>query len=129
MTLALTGIYAVLLALLAQWLTASISILRAKTGISILHGDNMALAERIRRYGNFAENVPLALILMAIVELNQASPTWLHAIGGILLISRIIHPIGIQHDNVKQIFRIIGATGTRLSMIIAMVFIVWTYLG
>ena len=67
MTLALTGLYASALALWAAWLGAQVSIMRAKTNISILHGENMELAEKMRRHGNFIETVPIALILMAIV--------------------------------------------------------------
>ncbi len=36
--------------------------MRGKTGISILHGDNMDLAEKMRRHQIFVEYVPLALI-------------------------------------------------------------------
>ena len=129
MTLALTGLYTTALALWAMWLGAVVSIHRAKSGISILHGDDMALAEKIRKHGNFTEVVPLALILMAIVEMNGASSAWLHAIGGILLISRILHPYGIKHDNPQEVLRGIGSGGTSLSMLISMVFIVWTYFG
>lgn len=127
MTLALTGLYTCALALWAAWLGASVSIMRAKTGISILHGDDMVLAEKIRKHGNFTEVVPLALILMAIVELNGASNLWLHAIGGLLLISRILHPFGIKHDNPQEILRGVGSGGTSLSMLISVIFIVWTF--
>lgn len=127
MTLELTGLYACALALWAGWLGASVSIMRAKTGISILHGEDMALAEKIRKHGNFTEVVPLALILMAIVELNGASTTWLHAIGGLLLVSRLVHPFGIKHDNPQEILRGIGSGGTSLSMVLSIIFIVWTF--
>ena len=126
MTLAWTGIYGSALALWVIWLGASVSIVRAKTGISILHGEDMALAEKIRKHANFTEVVPLALILMAIVELNGASSTWIHSIGGLLLISRMVHPFGIQHDNPSNLLRGLGSGGTTLAMLIAIVFIVWT---
>ena len=127
MTLQFTGLYASALALWAIWLAASVSIYRAKTGISILHGDDMALAERVRRHGNFTEVVPLALILMGIVEMNEASPIWMHAIGASLLISRVLHPFGIKHDNPVEALRGIGTGGTTLSMLISVIFIVWTF--
>lgn len=127
MTLAITGIYTSILAILTIWLGARVSIHRAKTGISIMHGDDMTLAEKIRQHGNLTEAVPIALILMGIVELNGASPVWLHTIGGILLLSRIIHPFGIKHDKPSEVARGIGSTGTSIAMVISMVFIVWTY--
>jgi len=129
MTLELTGLYASLLAILGTYLGAMVSVMRAKTGIAILHGDNMALAERIRRYGNFIESVPLVLILMSAVELGGASANWLHAIGGILLISRLIHPLGIDHKKPATPARIIGSLGTRIATLIAVIFLFWNAFG
>ena len=129
MTLQLTGIYASMLAVLGIYLGIAVSILRGKTGIAILHGDNMVLAERMRRHGNFVESVPLVLILMGAVELAGASPNWLHAIGGILLVARIIHPFGIDHQKPDAPARIIGTVGTQIATLIAVVFLIWNALG
>lgn len=128
MTLQLTGIYASLLAMLGIYLGIMVSVMRGKTGIAILHGDNMALAERMRRHGNFVESVPLVLILMGAVELGGASSNWLHAIGGILLVARIIHPFGIDHQNPDAPARIIGTVGTQIATLIAVVFLIWNAL-
>ncbi|MBL4892507.1 MAG: MAPEG family protein [Rhizobiaceae bacterium] len=129
MTLQMTGIYASLLAILGIYLSIMVSAMRGKTGIAILHGENMVLAERMRRHGNFIESVPLVLILMGAVELGGASPNWLHAIGGILLVSRIIHPFGIDHQKPDAPARIIGTVGTQIATLIAVVFLVWSALG
>ncbi len=58
MTFYYTSIYAVPLGLLMIALSAHTIVLRAKTGISLGHGDRPELAERIRRHGNFVEFVP-----------------------------------------------------------------------
>ena len=72
----------------------------------------MELATRIRRHGNFIEGVPFALILLAALELNGASPGLLHGLGIALVLSRIAHPIGLKHDNLRNPLRAIGAAGT-----------------
>ena len=72
--------------------------LRGKTQISIGFGDSKELAEAGRRYGNFTEHVPLALVLMAIVELNGANGVFLHIVGALLVLSRIAHPLGLHYD-------------------------------
>jgi hypothetical protein len=119
----ITGIYASLLAIILIVLSARVSIMRAQTDIPLLHGDNIALAERIRKHGNFTESVPMALILMGIVEAAGGSALWLNAIGGTLLISRIIHPFGINADNKNRVARGLGATLTAVSLLISVVFI------
>lgn len=123
MPIEITGLYACALALIMIVLGARVSVMRAKTDIPLLHGDNIALVERIRQHANFTENVPMALILMGIVEASGGSVAWLHAIGATLLISRIVHPFGIKADDSNRAARGLGATLTVVSMLISIVFI------
>jgi uncharacterized protein len=129
MTLYYTSLYAVPLGLLMIALSVHTIVLRAKSGISLGHGENSELTERIRRHGNFVEFVPLALILLGLAEVAGASPRWLHSVGGLLLVARLIHPSGIQHDNAAVPARIIGAAGTQLSMLLAIALIAWLRLA
>jgi uncharacterized membrane protein YecN with MAPEG domain len=129
MTLAITGIYAAILGIMFIALRVNVIIERAKSGISIMHQDNMVLAEKIRRFGNFIEVVPHALILMGIVETFGASALWLHAIGGLLLASRVLHPIGLDHTNGKNTLRIVSGMLTSVSFVVAIVFIFWASFG
>lgn len=123
MPIEITGLYASLLAIIMIVLSTRVSLMRAKTDIPILHGDNIALAERIRRHANFTENVPMALILMGIVEASGGTITWLHAIGATLLVGRIIHPFGVNADNANRAARGIGALLTTASLLISIAFI------
>ena len=72
-----------------------------------------------RRHLNFVEHAPLALILIAIVELNGAPSVWVHSLGGALVVARIIHPFGIQADSVTHPARAIGAILTALVTLVA----------
>ena len=78
----------------------------------------MELATVIRRHDNFVENVPLALILMGIVEANGGNNILLHVMGAILVLARIMHPIGLHHDRPTHPLRAVGAGGTLLVTII-----------
>jgi hypothetical protein len=78
---------------------------RGKLGISIGDGGNPDLLLKIRRHGNWAENVPLALLLIALLELN--------------VIARIAHPIGLKKDKVYEPLRIGGALLTGLVTAVA----------
>lgn len=109
-----TGFYAGLLALILLFLGARVSGARMKTGISILHGDDLDLADRIRRHANFAEHVPMALLLLGIVELGGARPLVLHLLGGVLVVARVLHPLGVRHDVIPHPLRAIGAGATFL---------------
>jgi uncharacterized protein len=119
MTPAITALYAMPLALMMLGLSTYVTMLRAKTGISIMDGGNTALAERIRRHGNFIENVPMALLLMALAELLGAGSSWLHAAGAFLIVGRILHVMGIHHDKPAAVARIAGGTMTNISVLIA----------
>jgi len=124
----ITAFYAGLLALILIALAGAIGPIRMRTGISILHGQDMVLATAVRRHGNFIEGVPFALILLAALELNGASPVLLHGLGIALVVSRIAHPIGLRHDDMRHPLRAVGAAGTLLVTLIAAVLLIWGFL-
>jgi len=127
MQLPVTALYAGLLAIFALVLSARAGSYRGKTGVSVLYGDpiNWELAERVRAHQNFLEYVPILLIMMGISELNGASSTYLHSVGALLIIARIAHVIGLRHDNMAHIGRLIGAGGTALLTLIVAVYAIW----
>ena len=120
MPLAVTALYALVLALVGSYLAFRAGSLRGKTGISIWYGDNQQLALEMRRHANFVEFVPLMLILMAIVEINGISPWVLHAAGILTVVARILHPIGLEAESISNPLRGIGAGGTLLGSVILM---------
>ena len=85
MLVPITGLYAALLMVVGLTLMVRVARMRARTGVSLLHGDDMDLALATRQHGNFIETVPLALILMGLVEANGANSILLHANGIVLL--------------------------------------------
>ncbi|MDA4848825.1 MAPEG family protein [Hoeflea poritis] len=123
MPLEITGIYASLLAIVMIVLSVRVSMLRAQSDIPMLHGENIQLAEWVRRHGNFTENAPMGLILMGIVEAFGASFLLLNVIGGTLLVGRIVHPFGIAAKDENKLARGAGALLTAISMLICVVFI------
>lgn len=120
MPLAITALYALVLALIGSYLAFRAGGRRGATGISIWYGDDTQLALEMRRHANFVEFVPLALILMAIVELNGIAPWVLHTAGGILVVSRVLHPIGLHADEISSPLRGVGAGGTLLASLLLM---------
>ena len=128
MPLPVTSIYAALLALIFIVLTGMVGFARSKTTIALGDGGDPGLIVANRRQMNFVETVPLALLLIAMVELNGASATWLHVLGAVLLVARVVHPFGLNVITAKTPARGIGAFGTLLVLLAAAVTLFWQVL-
>ena len=89
--IAVTPVYAGLLAFLYLFLTFSVIRQRRQLDISVGDGGDARFLRKVRAHGNFAEYVPLALILMALAELAGAGAMTLHAVGALLLAGRLAH--------------------------------------
>ena len=122
-----TLLYTALLALFALFLSFKAGGIRGKAGISVLFGNpvNMELAEKVRRHQNFLEYVPMILILMGAIELSGGSTLWLHGFGIVLVLSRIMHAIGLRHDNMGHPGRMVGMIGTIGVTVVAAGYGLW----
>ena len=127
MSVPITLMYASVFAIFALVLSFRAGSFRGKTGISVLFGEpqNMPLAERVRVHQNFLEYVPMILIVMGTLEASGGSSLFLYVVGDLLIISRIAHAIGLKHDNMAHIGRLIGAGGTALIMLVAACYGLW----
>ena len=89
--LTITALYAGLLALLFFGLSVVVIRRRGSERISLGDGGKSHLQRAIRGHGNFAEYVPLILILLSIMELSEVAAWRLHLMGGLLLAGRLLH--------------------------------------
>jgi len=64
---------------------------RRRAGIYLGDGGDPGMLRVIRGHANFAEYVPLALLMLAVLELNATSPYVLHGLGLALLAGRLLH--------------------------------------
>jgi uncharacterized membrane protein YecN with MAPEG domain len=118
MSVSVTALYAGALALLFIGLSARVSRLRGTTKIGIGYGENRDLARAIRVHGNFSEYVPLALVLMLIVE-NTALPQWCtHGLGLALVVGRVLHAYGLSVSAGVTASRFVGTTLTWLVVLV-----------
>ncbi len=67
-------------------------------------------AERVQ--ANFVENVPLALLLLYLVEIGGAPNTFVHVCGATLVLLRVLHAWGLARYPGANYPRLIGAQGT-----------------
>ena len=86
-----TPLYAGLLAFWFLLLTLRVVQERHSARVALGDGGNPALQRRVRGHANFAEYVPLALLLLAILELSRFSLYLIHALGILLLLGRLLH--------------------------------------
>jgi uncharacterized membrane protein YecN with MAPEG domain len=121
-----TALTASFLAALFIYLSFGVIRLRRQHKVGLGSGGVDDLERAIRAQGNFAEYVPIALILMACLEFNGA-PVWLVAILGIgLVIGRVVHAIGINQPPPHFSKRIIGMRLTITALILLLVFnLIW----
>jgi len=108
MTPAVTPLYAALLGLIYLVLSLRIPRLRIKHKIGIGDGDNHDLRKAIRVHANFAEYVPLILILLLLVELGGYSPWFVHFMGIVLLAARGLHAYGLGQTSGPSRGRFMG---------------------
>jgi len=94
----ITALYTALLTLLFVSLAFNIIRLRFKHKVGLGDGGEKELIKAIRIHGNFAEYVPLALILLAGFELGGGDSLWVHIFGSVLFLSRILHALGLSQS-------------------------------
>ncbi|MFE3838040.1 MAPEG family protein [Pseudogemmobacter sonorensis] len=118
----ITAFYSATLGLVFLGLSVRVVIGRARFRVSIGDGGQKDLGLRIRSHANFSEYVPLALILIALVEMKGYGGWIAHALGAVLLIARLAHPVGMAMPGTSPFqrpFRGLGTVGTWLVMAIA----------
>jgi uncharacterized membrane protein YecN with MAPEG domain len=104
-------LYAGLLALWFVVLSARVVNLRRH---GILFGDNgdVSVTRIVRAQANFAEYVPLALLMMGFLEVGRFSIYVLHALGLTLLVARLLHGFALSFGWQMRFGRITGSALT-----------------
>ncbi len=113
-----TPLYAGLLVL--WFLALSFQVIRCRRGgrISLGDGGDAKLIRVIRGHANFAEYVPVAILLMAILEISRFSIYVLHALGLALLIARLLHGYALAFTVHFKFGRLWGAALTFAVLVI-----------
>jgi len=83
-------------AILHVWLSLRVSRLRRPLKIGVGDGGNEVLARRMRAHGNFAENVPIFLVLIGFIELATGGGLWLWGAAILFVLARIAHAFGMD---------------------------------
>jgi uncharacterized membrane protein YecN with MAPEG domain len=118
-----TPVYAAILGLSFVGLSFLTLRLRRKNKIALGDGGNTQLLRAIRVHSNFAEYVPIALILIYMTESIGAPIYLIHFLGISLLIGRLSHAWGVSHENENFKFRVFGMIATFNAIIVSSLYI------
>ncbi|MBL0165306.1 MAG: MAPEG family protein [Xanthomonadales bacterium] len=121
----ITGIYAAISALLIIILSFRVIRLRMSTRTGIGDGGNQDLARCIRVHANAVEYLPLALLLLLLVEWNQTLPMIVHGFGIALVLGRLLHAVGLSNSAGTSPARFVGMLLTLLSMLGMAALLLW----
>lgn len=75
-------------------------------------GGDSDLQIRIRNHGNFAEYIPLFLVMLAIIEAHSGSIGPVKLLGAAVVVSRLFYTIGAMRTPFDNPVRTIGIVST-----------------
>lgn len=101
-------IYAAILGIIFFVLSIRIIGLRRSLKIGIGDSGNPTMLRAMRVHSNFAEYVPLCLVLLGFTELQGTLPIILHILGSGLVLGRVLHAYGVSQTKENFRFRVSG---------------------
>lgn len=124
----ITSFYAAILGLIYIVLAACVIRGRYNHKIGLGDGGSEDLSRLIRIHANFAEYVPLALLLMFFVDDGGGAPVLIHLLGVMLVTGRILHAMGLCKSAGTSPGRMVGMILTFLVILICAVILLWNFL-
>jgi uncharacterized protein len=121
-------LYAALLAIM--FVVLSIRTIRQRRKLKIGLGDagNKDMQRAIRVHANFAEYVPLCLLMIYWVEQSGVYAWFVHALCMTLIVGRLSHAYGVSQQRENFRFRIAGMSLTLTVLIACAAHLLWVAL-
>ena len=114
----ITSAYLGILALLYLVLGLQVSRLRRGHRVLFGDGDNIKLRSAIRAHANFAEYVPIIVLMVAMLEMSGMPALRVHLLMGALLVARLLHPLGMYVGPRALQFQICRVGGISLTWLV-----------
>jgi len=123
-----TSLYAAFLSLV--FVALSIRTIRTRRRQKIAIGDagDVTMLRAIRVHANFAEYVPLSLVLIYLVEVASASPRLVHGLGLSLVVGRLSHAYGVSQLKESFGFRVTGMALTLTTIVACSAILLYLYI-
>jgi uncharacterized membrane protein YecN with MAPEG domain len=113
---AITGLYLAILALIYVVLGLQVSRLRRGNRVLFGDGDNIKLRSAIRAHANFAEYVPIIVLMVGMLEMSGMPSARVHLMMSALLLARLIHPVGMYVGPRTLTFQICRVGGILITL-------------
>jgi len=118
-----TSFYAALLTIVFVSLSVRVLRLRRSLGIAIGDAGNSQMLRAMRVQANCAEYVPLGLVLLILLELQNANTWLIHSLGISLLCGRLLHAYGVSQPKEPFGLRVAGMALTLTSLLTSTVYL------
>jgi uncharacterized protein len=129
MPVAITALYASILALLLTALAINVTVHRNKLGVPFGDGTKPQMVRMVRLHGNAVEYIPIGVVLMGLYELDHGLPIALHVTGIALIVGRLIYVAGVWNSDKPTAGRGIGIALTWVTVIALAVLNLWQVSG
>ena len=110
----ITSAYLAVLALLYTVLAVQVGRLRQRDRAAFGDNGSLALRSAIRAHANFIEYVPIITLMVAMLEMSGLAAAWV----GALLVSRLLHPLGMYAAPNTLQFRIGRVGGITITLVL-----------
>lgn len=113
----ITPFYAAILGLLFLILSVRTLRLPRKLQIAIGDGSNVQMQRAMRVHANFAEYAPLTLVLIFMLELQEAHYLLANALCICLVVGRVSHAYGVSKEAENYRYRVFGMAMTFTALV------------
>jgi len=96
----------------------SVRVMDLRRGMPFGDNGDVGVTRIVRAQANFAEYVPLALLMMGFLEVTRYSIYLLHALGVILVVARLLHGLALSFGWQPRFGRVAGAALTLIVLLI-----------
>ena len=114
----ITALYASMLGFIYIKLSKNIIQLRRKYNVTLGHKKHADLEQAIRGHANFSEFVPLGLILLACLEINNVHYFVVLSLGGLFFLGRVFHAKSFLKEKIDISLRVKGMQFTFWSIML-----------
>lgn len=118
-------LYAGLSGVLLIALSVQVVLARRRFRVGLGAGTEQGLQQAIRVQANFVEYVPFAVLLLVIAEIQGLPVAAIHAAGILLVVSRVLHAIGLSQSPGLSFGRFYGTAGTWLVILGLSSWLLW----
>jgi uncharacterized protein len=119
-------LYAAALAILFVFLSTRTLLLRRRLRIGLGDAGNAQMLRAMRVHSNFAEYVPFCLLMLYLVEVQDAHPLFMHGLGLCLLSGRLSHAYGVSQARENYRFRVAGMALTFTTLLTSSAYLLFT---